>query len=135
MPVWRRIKPCSRAGPAVYRPVLALPEAHLQGDLGTPSRRAAGVDEFVLRFPGDGGAALLLAMIIGRWVVAFRSAYLAARKRGGWVEHRRGLRLPPSEKNLHPVFLLGLVNKKILAVKLGFFPSYWRLDTGINAPS
>ncbi|MFC8392152.1 ABC transporter permease [Streptomyces sp. NPDC057238] len=99
-------------------------------DLGTSTQTGQPVwDEFVLRFPATVELALLAILIAV--AVGVPLGYFAARNRSGWLDVTAvsgslvGICIP--------VFFLALILKQIFAVKLGFFPSYGRLDTGINA--
>ncbi|MGY0069898.1 ABC transporter permease [Streptomyces sp. QTS137] len=99
-------------------------------DLGTSTQTGQPVwDEFVLRFPAT--VELSLLAIIIAVAVGIPLGYFAARNRGGWLDVTAvsgsliGICIP--------VFFLALILKQIFAVELGIFPSYGRLDTGINA--
>ncbi|MCP9986344.1 MULTISPECIES: ABC transporter permease [Streptomyces] len=102
--------------------------AHL--DLGTSTRTRQPVwDEFVLRFPATvelSLTAMLIAVVIG-----IPLGYLAARRRGGWLD------VASVSGSLFgicvPVFFLGMILKGIFAVQLGLFPSFGRMTTGIDA--
>ncbi|GAA2267330.1 ABC transporter permease [Streptomyces atrovirens] len=99
-------------------------------DLGTSTQTGQPVwDEFVLRFPATVELSLLAILIAV--AVGVPLGYFAARNRGGWLDVSAvsgslvGICIP--------VFFLALILKQIFAVQLGWFPSYGRLDTGINA--
>ncbi|MEU3145140.1 MULTISPECIES: ABC transporter permease [unclassified Streptomyces] len=99
-------------------------------DLGTSTQTGQPVwDEFVLRFPAT--VELSLLAIVIAVAVGIPLGYFAARNRGGWLDVTAvsgslvGICIP--------VFFLALILKQIFAVELGIFPSYGRLDTGINA--
>ncbi|MFE7810872.1 ABC transporter permease [Streptomyces sp. NPDC057433] len=99
-------------------------------DLGTSTQTGQPVwDEFVLRFPATVELSLLAILIAV--AVGIPLGYFAARNRGGWLDVTAvsgslvGICIP--------VFFLALILKQIFAVELGIFPSYGRLDTGINA--
>lgn len=99
-------------------------------DLGTSTQTGQPVwDEFVLRFPAT--VELSLSAILIAVVVGVPLGYFAARNRGGWLDVTAvsgsliGICIP--------VFFLALMLKQVFAVQLGIFPSYGRLDTGINA--
>ncbi|MFI8088609.1 ABC transporter permease [Streptomyces sp. NPDC086080] len=99
-------------------------------DLGTSTQTGQPVwDEFVLRFPAT--VELSLLAILLAVAVGVPLGYFAARKRGSWLD------LSAVSGSLVgiciPVFFLALILKQIFAVNLGIFPSYGRLDTGINA--
>jgi peptide/nickel transport system permease protein len=101
-----------------------------QLDLGTSIQTGQPVwDEFTLRFPAT--VELSLAAMIIAVVVGVPLGYLAARKRGGWLD------VTAVSGSLFgicvPVFFLGLILKGVFAVQLGIFPSYGRQSTGINA--
>ncbi|MBC9711509.1 ABC transporter permease [Streptomyces sp. TRM66268-LWL] len=102
----------------------------VQGDLGTSIQTGQPVwDEFTLRFPAT--VELSLMAILIAIVVGIPLGYLAARRRGGWLD------ITAVSVSLVgiciPVFFLALILKGIFAVKLGLLPSYGRLETGINA--
>lgn len=99
-------------------------------DLGTSVQTGQPVwDEFVLRFPAT--VELSLSAILIAVLVGVPLGYFAARNRGGWLD------VTAVSSSLVgiciPVFFLALIFKGIFAVQLGIFPSYGRLDTGINA--
>ncbi|MFI6943250.1 ABC transporter permease [Streptomyces sp. NPDC050418] len=99
-------------------------------DLGTSTQTGQPVwDEFTLRFPATvelSIAAMIIAVIVG-----VPLGYLAARKRGGWLDVASvsgslvGICIP--------VFFLAMILRGIFSVELGIFPSYGRLSTGLNA--
>ncbi|MFF6776182.1 ABC transporter permease [Streptomyces sp. NPDC012637] len=99
-------------------------------DLGTSVQTGQPVwDEFVLRFPATvelGIAAMIIATVVG-----IPLGYLAARKRGGWIDVASvsgslvGICIP--------VFFLALLLKGVFAVQLGVFPSFGRQSTGLDA--
>ncbi|MCQ0023575.1 ABC transporter permease [Streptomyces somaliensis DSM 40738] len=102
----------------------------LQLDLGTSTKTGQPVwDEFALRFPATvelSLAAMLIAVVVG-----IPLGYLAAKRRGGWLD------VASVSGSLVgvcvPVFFLALILKGIFAVNLGVFPSYGRLSTGLDA--
>ncbi|MFJ8693546.1 ABC transporter permease [Streptomyces roseolilacinus] len=102
----------------------------LQLDLGTSTKTGQPVwDEFALRFPATvelSVAAMLIAVVVG-----IPLGYLAAKRRGGWLD------VASVSGSLIgicvPVFFLALILKGIFAVNLGVFPSYGRLSTGLDA--
>jgi peptide/nickel transport system permease protein len=102
----------------------------LQLDLGTSTKTGQPVwDEFALRFPATvelSVAAMLIAVVVG-----IPLGYLAAKRRGGWLD------VASVSGSLIgicvPVFFLALLLKGIFAVNLGVFPSYGRLSTGLDA--
>jgi peptide/nickel transport system permease protein len=99
-------------------------------NLGVSSRTGRPVwDEFTQRFPATvelGITAILIAVVVG-----IPLGYLAAKQRGGWLDVTAvsgslvGICIP--------VFFLAFLLKELLAVGLGWFPSFGRLTTGINA--
>jgi peptide/nickel transport system permease protein len=99
-------------------------------DLGTSVQTGQPVwDEFVLRFPATvelSVAAMIIAILVG-----IPLGYLAARRRGGWLD------VASVSGSLIgicvPVFFLALLLKGIFAVNLGMFPSYGRMSTGLDA--
>jgi peptide/nickel transport system permease protein len=101
-----------------------------QLDLGTSTKTGQPVwDEFALRFPATVELSLL-AMLIAV-VVGIPLGYLAAKRRGGWLDVAS---VSGSLVGICvPVFFLALILKGIFAVNLGLFPSYGRLTTGLDA--
>ncbi|GGQ31283.1 ABC transporter permease [Streptomyces roseolilacinus] len=102
----------------------------LQLDLGTSTKTGQPVwDEFALRFPATvelSVAAMLIAVVVG-----IPLGYLAAKRRGGWLDVAS---VSGSLVGICvPVFFLALILKGIFAVNLGVFPSYGRLSTGLDA--
>ncbi|MDT9680534.1 ABC transporter permease [Streptomyces sp. TRM76323] len=102
----------------------------VQLDLGTSTKTGQPVwDEFALRFPATvelSLAAMLIAVVVG-----IPLGYLAARRRGGWLDVAS---VSGSLVGICvPVFFLALILKGIFAVNLGLFPSYGRLSTGLDA--
>ncbi|MFE6912544.1 ABC transporter permease [Streptomyces rubiginosohelvolus] len=99
-------------------------------DLGTSTQTGQPVwDEFALRFPATvelSVAAILIAVVVG-----IPMGYLAAKRRGGWLDVASvsgsliGICIP--------VFFLAKLLRAVLSVELGWFPSQGRLTTGINA--
>ncbi|UGY93742.1 ABC transporter permease [Streptomyces gobiensis] len=99
-------------------------------DLGTSSQTGQPVwDEFVRRFPATvelGVSAMVIAVLLG-----IPLGYFAARRRGSWLDVTAvsgsliGICIP--------VFFLAFILKAIFAVNLGWFPSFGRQTTGINA--
>ncbi|MEU2115937.1 ABC transporter permease [Streptomyces sp. NPDC016459] len=101
-------------------------------DLGTSTQTGQPVwDEFALRFPAT--VELSIAAIVIAVAVGIPLGYLAAKRRGGWLDVASvsgslvGICIP--------VFFLALILKGIFAVNLGLFPSYGRLSTGLDATS
>ncbi|MEU3450487.1 ABC transporter permease [Streptomyces thermolilacinus] len=101
-----------------------------QLDLGTSTKTGQPVwDEFALRFPATVELSVL-AMLIAV-VVGIPLGYLAAKRRGGWLDVTA---VSGSLVGICvPVFFLALILKGVFAVNLGLFPSYGRLTTGLNA--
>ncbi|CAL9546253.1 ABC transporter permease [Streptomyces sp. enrichment culture] len=101
-----------------------------QLDLGTSTKTGQPVwDEFALRFPATVELSLL-AMLIAV-IVGIPLGYLAAKRRGGWLDVAS---VSGSLVGICvPVFFLALILKGIFAVNLGIFPSYGRLTTGLDA--
>ncbi|NJQ03043.1 ABC transporter permease [Streptomyces zingiberis] len=99
-------------------------------DLGTSTQTGQPVwEEFVQRFPATvelSVFAMLLAIAVG-----IPLGYFAARRRGGWLDVSAvsgsllGICIP--------VFFLAFILKAIFAVNLGWFPSFGRQTTGLNA--
>ncbi|MFG3494723.1 ABC transporter permease [Streptomyces sp. NPDC047928] len=103
-----------------------------QLDLGTSTQTGQPVwDEFALRFPATvelSVAAMLIAIAVG-----IPLGYLAAKRRGGWLDVAS---VSGSLLGICvPVFFLALILKGVFAVNLGLFPSYGRLSTGLDATS
>ncbi|MGW1540904.1 ABC transporter permease [Streptomyces sp. NPDC002309] len=99
-------------------------------DLGTSVQTGQPVwDEFVLRFPAT--IELSLTAMFIAVVVGVPLGYLAARSRGGWLD------VSAVSGSLIgicvPVFFLALLLKGTFAVDLGLFPSYGRMETGLDA--
>ncbi|MHC0430052.1 ABC transporter permease [Streptomyces sp. O3] len=102
----------------------------VQLDLGTSAQTGQPVwDEFVLRFPATvelGVSAILIAVAVG-----VPLGYFAARRRGGWLDVAAvsgsllGICIP--------VFFLAFLLRALFAVELGWFPSFGRQSTGIDA--
>ncbi|MFC8368678.1 ABC transporter permease [Streptomyces sp. NPDC057239] len=99
-------------------------------DLGTSTQTGQPVwDEFTQRFPATVELSLLGILIAV--VVGIPLGYLAARHRGGWLDVSAvsgsliGICIP--------VFFLAQILKDIFAVRFGLFPTYGRLENGINA--
>ncbi|WP_374985717.1 ABC transporter permease [Streptomyces fradiae] len=99
-------------------------------DLGTSTKTGQPVwDEFALRFPATvelSVMAMLIAVVVG-----IPLGYLAAKRRGGWLDVAA---VSGSLVGICvPVFFLALILKGFFAVNLGLFPSYGRLTTGLDA--
>ncbi|MEU7569195.1 ABC transporter permease [Streptomyces fradiae] len=99
-------------------------------DLGTSTKTGQPVwDEFALRFPATvelSVMAMLIAIVVG-----IPLGYLAAKRRGGWLDVAA---VSGSLVGICvPVFFLALILKGFFAVNLGLFPSYGRLTTGLDA--
>jgi peptide/nickel transport system permease protein len=99
-------------------------------DLGTSVQTGQPVwDEFTTRFPATVELSILAILIA--IVVGIPLGYLAARRRGGWLDVAAvsgsliGICIP--------VFFLALILKGVFAVNLGLFPTFGRLDTGMDA--
>jgi len=102
----------------------------LTGDLGTSiSTKRAVTTEFLERFPGT--IELTIVALIIAIGVGIPLGYLAARRRGTWLDHVSvggalvGICVP--------VFFLAYLLKALLAVKLGWFPTTGRQDVTIDA--
>ncbi|MBW1598234.1 ABC transporter permease [Streptomyces sp. JJ38] len=101
-----------------------------QLDLGTSTQTGQPVwDEFTRAFPATvelGITAMVIAVAVG-----IPLGYFAARRRGGWLDVTAvsgslvGICIP--------VFFLAYILKAVFAVELGWFPSYGRQTTGIDA--
>ncbi|WP_432511072.1 ABC transporter permease [Kineococcus sp. SYSU DK001] len=102
----------------------------LHGDLGASINTGEPVVQtFTERFPATvelAVAALVLAVVVG-----IPLGYLAARRRGGWLDH---LVVGGSLLGVVvPVFFLAVVLKYLLAIQLGWFPTSGRQDARIDA--
>ncbi|WP_432540367.1 ABC transporter permease [Kineococcus sp. SYSU DK002] len=102
----------------------------LHGDLGASINTGEPVVQtFTERFPATvelAVAALVLAVVVG-----IPLGYLAARRRGGWLDHAvvGGSLLGV----VVPVFFLAVLLKYLLAIQLGWFPTSGRQDARIDA--
>ncbi|MEZ0163674.1 ABC transporter permease [Kineococcus sp. LSe6-4] len=102
----------------------------LRGDFGASINTGQPVVQtFTERFPATielALAALLLAIAVG-----IPLGYLAARRRGGWLDH---LVVGGSLLGVVvPVFFLAVILKYVLAIELGWFPTSGRQDARIDA--
>lgn len=100
------------------------------GDLGTSiSTKRAVTTEFLERFPGT--IELTMVALIISIGIGIPLGYLAARKRGGFVDHASvgGALLFVCV----PIFFLAYILKAIFAVKFGWFPTTGRQDVTLNA--
>lgn len=102
----------------------------LTGDLGNSiNTKRPVVSEFLERFPGT--IELTLVALIIAIGVGIPLGYLAARRRGSWLDTTAvaggllGICIP--------VFFLAYLLKQFLAVKLGWFPTTGRQDVTIDA--
>ncbi|KNE81880.1 MULTISPECIES: ABC transporter permease [Streptomyces] len=99
-------------------------------DLGTSTQTGQPVwEEFARRFPATvelGIFAMLIAVAVG-----IPLGYFAAKRRGSWLDVSAvsgsllGICIP--------VFFLAFILRAVFAVNLGWFPSYGRQSTGLNA--
>ncbi|MCX2967414.1 ABC transporter permease [Streptomyces sp. TRM70308] len=99
-------------------------------DLGTSTMTGQPVwEEFTRAFPATvelGVSAMVIAVVVG-----VPLGYFAARRRGGWLDVTAvsgsllGICIP--------VFFLAFILKALFAVQLGWFPSFGRQTTGIDA--
>lgn len=101
-----------------------------QLDLGTSTQTGQPVwEEFTLRFPATVELSVL-AMIIAV-AIGIPLGYFAARRRGSWLD------MTAVSGSLFgicvPIFFLAILLKAVFAVELGWFPSFGRLDTGMEA--
>jgi peptide/nickel transport system permease protein len=102
----------------------------IEGDLGTSTQTGQPVmDEFLLRFPAT--VELSLMAIVLAVAVGVPLGYFAAKRRGGWLD------VAAVSSSLIgiciPVFFLAFMLRTVFSVNLGWFPSYGRLTTGIDA--
>jgi len=102
----------------------------LSGNFGTSiSTKRPVTTEFLERFPGT--IELTMVALIIAIGVGIPLGYLAARRRGTWIDHVSvggalvGICIP--------VFFLAYILKALLAVKLGLFPTTGRQDVTIDA--
>jgi peptide/nickel transport system permease protein len=102
----------------------------LKGDLGTSiSTKRPVTAEFLERFPGT--IELTLVALIIAIGIGIPLGYLAARRRGTWIDH---LSVGGALVGICvPVFFLAYLLKALLAVKLGWFPTTGRQDVTIDA--
>ncbi|MEW1957524.1 ABC transporter permease [Kineococcus sp. NPDC059986] len=102
----------------------------LHGDFGSSINTGEPVVKtFTERFPATielSVAALLLAIVVG-----IPLGYLAARRRGGWLDN---LVVGGSLLGVVvPVFFLAVILKYVLAIELGWFPTSGRQNARIDA--
>lgn len=102
----------------------------LHGDFGSSINTGEPVVQtFTERFPATielSVAALLLAIVVG-----IPLGYLAARRRGGWLDN---LVVGGSLLGVVvPVFFLAVILKYVLAIELGWFPTSGRQNARIDA--
>ncbi len=103
----------------------------IQGDLGfSIVTRQPVMDELTRRFPATvelGLSAVFLALIFG-----IPLGFLAAKRYQGWLDHTS---LAASLIGISfPIFFLALILKYIFAVKLGWLPSFGRVEATIDLP-
>lgn len=102
----------------------------LRLDFGVSTRTGRPVwEEFTQRFPATvelGLTAIAIAVVVG-----IPLGYLAARKRGGWMDV--GAVSGSLIGICIPVFFLAFVLREIFALSMGWFPTVGRLTTGIDA--
>ncbi|TDC92139.1 ABC transporter permease [Saccharopolyspora aridisoli] len=104
----------------------------ITGDFGTSTgvqRGDSALEVFITRFPATlelSILALVLAVVVG-----IPLGYLAARKRGGWLDN---LSITWSLVGVAvPVFFLAFLLKFVFAIELGALPASGRQDSAINA--
>jgi peptide/nickel transport system permease protein len=102
----------------------------LRGDLGNSLNEKRPVLElFLERFPGTielAVTAMIIAIGLG-----IPLGYLAAKRRATWLDH---LSVGASLAAVcTPIFFLGYLIKALFAVNLGWFPTFGRQDTTIDA--
>lgn len=102
----------------------------LRGDLGNSLNEKRPVLElFLERFPGT--AELALTALIIAIGLGIPLGYLAAKRRASWLDHMSvGGSLAAV---CIPIFFLGYLIKDLFAVKLGWFPTFGRQDSTIDA--
>jgi peptide/nickel transport system permease protein len=102
----------------------------LKGDFGTSiSTKRPVTTEFLERFPGT--IELTVVALIIAIGVGIPLGYLAARRRGTWIDH---LSVGGALVGICiPVFFLAYLLKALLAVKLGWFPTTGRQDVTLDA--
>ncbi|HCU49039.1 MAG TPA: peptide ABC transporter permease [Micromonosporaceae bacterium] len=102
----------------------------LRGDLGNSLNEKRPVLElFLERFPGT--VELTVTSMIIAIGLGIPLGYLAAKRRASWLDHMSvGGSLAAV---CIPIFFLGYLIKDIFAVRLGWFPTYGRQDTTIDA--
>lgn len=104
----------------------------ITGDFGTSTgvqRGSPALEVFLTRFPATlelSILALLLAVVVG-----IPLGYLAARKRGSWLDN---VSITWSLIGVAvPVFFLAFLLKFVFAIQLGALPASGRQDVGLNA--
>ncbi|GIH09017.1 peptide ABC transporter permease [Rhizocola hellebori] len=102
----------------------------LRGDLGNSlNEKRPVLDLFLERFPGTielTVTAMIIAIGLG-----IPLGYLAAKRRATWLDH---LSVGASLAAVcTPIFFLGYLIKALFAVNLGWFPTFGRQDTTIDA--
>jgi peptide/nickel transport system permease protein len=102
----------------------------LSGDLGTSvSTKRPVTTEFLERFPGT--IELTLTALIISIGVGVPLGYLAARRRGTWLD---SLSVGGALLGICiPVFFLAYLLKEVFAVRLGWFPTTGRQDVTLDA--
>lgn len=102
----------------------------LRGDLGNSlNEKRPVIDLFLERFPGT-VELTVVAMVIAIGL-GIPLGYLAAKRRSSWLDH---LSVGASLAFVcTPIFFLGYLIKALFAVNLGWFPTYGRQDTTIDA--
>lgn len=102
----------------------------LRGDLGNSlNEKRPVIDLFLERFPGTielTVTAMIIAIGLG-----IPLGYLAAKRRATWLDH---MSVGGSLAAICiPIFFLGYLVKDLFAVKLGWFPTFGRQDSTIDA--
>ncbi|WP_028662605.1 ABC transporter permease [Saccharomonospora iraqiensis] len=104
----------------------------LTGDFGTSTGVSPGKpasELFLERFPAT--VELSLAAILIALVTAIPLGYLAARRRGGWLDN---LGIMGSLVGISiPIFFLAFLLKYVLSIELGILPTGGRQSVGLDA--
>ncbi|MEU6645111.1 ABC transporter permease [Saccharomonospora sp. NPDC046836] len=104
----------------------------ITGDFGTSTGVSPGkpaLELFLERFPATielGVAAILIAL-----AAAIPLGYLAARRRGGWLDNA-GIVVSMLGMSI-PIFFLAFLLKYLLSIELGWLPTGGRQSAGIDA--
>jgi peptide/nickel transport system permease protein len=104
----------------------------VSGDFGNSTAVSPGkpaLELFLERFPAT--IELSLAAILIALVTAIPLGYMAARRRGGWLDNT-GIVTSMIGISI-PIFFLAFLLKYVLSIKLGWLPTGGRQEAGIDA--